>query len=165
MLKKSAMKIIVFCLFFSISNFAQTDTIPKLKVFHYSKLIKELKLSNEVEEIKIDTLSSKKEDYLNIFYNSLKSGDDYIYDILVESETSVDLKLYKPENAKLRTESAVELFAGRINDKTKPIKIDFEWLIDWPKEYPQYRIQVVIEERNRGEKIYNKTKLFYIVNK
>jgi len=159
------MKIIVFCLFFSISNFAQTDTIPKWKVFHNSKLLKELKLSNEVEEIKIDTLSSKREDYLNIFYNSLKSGDDYIYDILVESETSVDLKLYKPANTKLRTESTVELFAGGINDKTKPIKIDFEWLIDWLKEYPQYRIQVVLEESNRGEKIYNKTKLFYIVNK
>ncbi len=159
------MKTIAFCFFFFLSNLAEADTIPTWKVFHNSKLLKELKLSNEIEEIKIDTLNSKKEDYLDILYSSLKSSEDYQYDILVESETSVDLKLYKPENAKLRTESNVELFFGRINMKNKPIRISFEWLIDWLKEYPQYRIQVILIETNRKEKHYSRTKLFYIVNK
>ena len=165
MLRNSAMKNIAFCLLFLLSNFVQADTIPTWKVFHNSKLLKELKLSNDIEEIKLDTLSSKREDYLDIFYNSLKPSEDYIYDILVESETSVDLKLYKPENAKLRTESNVELFFGRINMKDKPIRISFEWLIDWLKEYPQYRIQVILIETNRKEKHYSRTKLFYIINK
>lgn len=74
------------------------------------------------------------------------------------------MKLYKPENAKLRTESNVELFFGRINMKDKPIRISFEWLIDWLKEYPQYRIQVILIETNRKEKHYSRTKLFYIIN-
>ena len=159
------MKIIYFYFFFLLSNFAQADTIPTWKVFHNSKLLKELKLSNEAEEIRIDTSSSKREDYLDILYNSFKQSEDYKYDILVESETSVDLKLYKPENAKLRTESSVELFFGSVNDKTKPIRISFEWLIDWLKEYPQYRIQVILMETNRKEKKFSRTKLFYIVNK
>lgn len=159
------MKIITFCLLFPLLNFAQADTIPTWKVFHNSNFLKEMKFTSKIEEIKIDTLNCKNEDNLYILYNSLKPSEDYIYDILVESETSVDLKLYKPENAKIRTESNVELFFGRINDKTKPIIINFKWLIDWLKEYPQYRIRVILIEANRKEKIYSQTKLFYIVNK
>jgi hypothetical protein len=159
------MKTIAFCFFLFLSNLIQADTIPSWKVFHNSKLLKELKQSNELVEIKIDTLNSKKEDYLDIIYNSLKLSEDYKYEILVESETSVDLKLFKPENAKLRTESSVELFYGSINIKTNPIRISFEWLIDWLKEYPQYRIQVILIETNRKEKHYARRKLFYIVNK
>lgn len=165
MLKNFTMKTIAFCFFFFLSNFVQADTIPSWKVFHNSKLLKELKLSNEIEEIKIDTLDCKNEDYLDILYNSLQPSEDYIYDILVESETPVDLNLYSPKNAILRTESSVELFFARINDKTKPIRINFEWIINWLKEYPQYRIQVVLIQSNLKEKHYTSTKLFYIVNK
>lgn len=75
------MKNIAFCLLLLLSNFVQADTIPSWKVFHNSKLLKELKLSNDIEEIKLDTLSGKKEDYLDIYYNSLKPSEDYIYDM------------------------------------------------------------------------------------
>ncbi len=155
----------IFCFF--LSYLVKADTIPSWKVFHNSKLLKEMKFTSEIEEIKIDTQNCKKEDNLYILYDNLKVSEDYIYDITLESESSVDInfKYRNGESGKLRTENSVELYFGRINDKSKPIRVSFEWIIDWLKEYPQYRIQVVLVESNRKEKIYNKTKLFYIVNK
>ncbi|MES2545018.1 MAG: hypothetical protein V4548_09045 [Bacteroidota bacterium] len=157
-------KIIAFSFFFFLSNFTKADTIPSWKVFYNSKLLKEIKLGNKDEKIKIDTLTYNVGDYIDISYNSFKEED--VYDIDVETESTVDLNVkYNNEKALLRTEYPVELFSARINDKSKSIRIDLEWIIDWLKEYPQYRIQVVLRQSNYQRKEYSSTKLFYIVNK
>ena len=149
-----------------MSSFAKADTIPEWKVFYNSRLLKEMKFGNKSEEIKIDTLTYKSGDFLDIVYNDLKTNKNFIYDIEVNSESAVDLNIkYNGEKSLLRTENSVELFMSRINDKSKPIRIDLRWVIDWLKEYPHYRIEVKLVERNHEENKYKDSVLFYIVNK
>ena len=155
---------LILCLF--LSYVIKADTIPTWKVFYNSKLLKEIKQSSDIEEIKIDTIKYNSGDFIEILYDNFNPSQKFVYDIELNSESAVDLNIkYAGEKALLRTENQVELFFDRVNDKNKAIRFDLKWVMDWLKEYPQYRIEVKLVERNYEEKKYNSIILFYIVNK